>query len=166
MTTRRPWRTHGSVERVVSADPATAYALVSDVTRVGERSPECRSATWETGTPGAVGATFRGRNRAGLLARWSRRCEVLRADPGVTFAFRTLPERWDVTRQDSTTWSYHLEPAGKGTRVTHSYEITRLPHRPLQWLFGRLLPDHRDMRPQMAHNLVVLDDQLGRRTTP
>lgn len=159
--TRRPWRTQGAVERVVDADPAAVYALLSDVTRVGERSPECHSATWEDGDPGVVGSIFRGRNRVGLLARWSRRCEVLRADPGVDFAFRTLPERWDVTRQDSTTWAYRLEEVEHGTRVTHSYEITRLPHRPLRWLFGRLLPDHRDMRPQMAHNLAVLGDQLA-----
>jgi hypothetical protein len=96
----------------------------------------------------------------GRLARWSRRCEVLRADPGVAFVFRTLPERWDVSRQDSTTWTYHLSATGDGTRVTHSYEITRLPRRPLRWIFGLLIPDHRDMRPQMAHNLAVLADQL------
>src|SRR6478752_667280 len=78
---RRPWRTAGSVELVVAAPPAAVYELVSDVTRIGERSPECRSATWESGTPGTVGAVFRGRNRWGWAARWSRRCEVTTADP-------------------------------------------------------------------------------------
>jgi len=158
---RRPWRTDGSVERVVDAGPATVYAVLSDISRIGERSPECRSATWEAGQPGAVGSTFRGRNRVGKLVRWSRRCEVVTAEPGVAFAFRTLPERWDVSRQDITTWSYRLEEVQHGTRVTHSYEVTRLPHQPLRWIFGLLLPDHRDMRPQMAHNLAVLRDQLS-----
>jgi hypothetical protein len=147
---------------MIGADPATVYAVLSDVTRIGERSPECRSAVWEGGAPGMVGSTFRGRNRAGRLARWSRRCVVLRAEPGVAFAFRTLPERWDVSRRDSTTWTYHLEAVDQGTRVTHTYEITRLPYRPLRWVFGRLLPDHRDMRPQMAHNLAALGEQLDR----
>jgi hypothetical protein len=158
----RAWRTAGEVELVVDGDPALVYALVSDVTRVGERSPECRSAEWDSGEPGTVGATFRGRNRVGRLARWSRRCEVVRAEPGVAFAFRTLPERWDVTRQDSTVWAYQLEELAHGTRVTHSYEITRLPHLPLRWLYGRLLPDHRDMRPQMAYNLAALATQVAR----
>jgi hypothetical protein len=162
---RRPWRTDGAVERVVDADPATVYAVVSDISRVGERSPECRTATWGAGQPGAVGSTFLGRNRVGRLVRWSRRCEVVTAEPAVAFAFRTLPERWDISRQDSTTWSYRLEQVERGTRVTHSYEITTLPHQPLRWIFGMLLPDHRDMRPQMAHNLAVLRDQLSTGTS-
>lgn len=161
--TRRPWRTDGSVQLVVDADPQTVYDLLSDVTRVGERSPECRSASWESGEPGTEGAVFRGHNKAGRLARWSRRCEVVRAEPTVAFAFRTLPERWDVTRQDSTTWTYLLEPVAGSTRVTHSYRITRLPRRSFRAIFGRLIPDHRDMRPQMRHNLEALADQV--RTT-
>ena len=158
---RRPWRTSGSVERVVPADPDSVYAVVSDVTRIGERSPECHTAAWLPGAPaGEVGSVFRGRNRASLLARWSRRCEVLTADRGRAFAFRTLPERLDVSRRDSTTWRYDLAAVDGGTRVTHSYEITLLPLRPMRALYGRLIPQHRDMRPQMAANLEALDGLL------
>jgi hypothetical protein len=160
--TRRPWRTAGSVELLVSAPPEAVYDLVSDVTRIGERSVECHAAGWLDGaSPRTVGAVFRGRNRAGLLARWARRCEVLEADTGRAFVFRTLPER-DPTRRDSTTWGYRIEPADGRSRVTHFYEITRLPLRPFRALFGLLLPDHRDMRPQMRRNLEALRDQLSR----
>lgn len=156
-TTPSGWRTAGAVELDVPADPVTVYDALSDVTRIGERSPECWAAAWESGTPGTVGAVFRGRNRSGRLARWTRRCEVVTADRGAAFAFRTLPERLDPTRRDSTTWRYDLRPApGGGTLVRHSYEITRLPLRPLQTLFGVLLPQHRDMRPQMLENLQRL----------
>ena len=157
----RPWRTSGSVELVVPATADTVYARISDVTRIGERSPECRSASWELGEPGTVGSVFRGRNRWGLAARWSRRCEVTEADAGRAFAFRTLPERLDPTRRDSTTWSYRLHPVADGTRVVHSYEITLLPLAALRRVYGVLLPQHRDMRPQMLHNLTVLARQLG-----
>jgi hypothetical protein len=158
----RPWRTSGSVQRMVPAGPDEVYAVVSDVTRIGERSPECHAAGWLPGAPaGAVGAVFRGRNRAGLLARWSRRCEVVAAEPGRIFAFRTLPERLDVTRRDSTTWRYDLEGVDGGTRVTHAYEITQLPLRPMRALYGRLIPQHRDMRPQMQANLEALHDLLA-----
>jgi hypothetical protein len=158
----RPWQTSGSVERVVPADPEAVYAVVSDVTRIGERSPECQTAAWLPGAPaGAVGSVFRGRNRAGLLARWSRRCEVLAAERGRAFAFRTLPERLDVSRRDSTTWRYDLEAVDGGTRVTHSYEITLLPLRPMRALYGRLIPQHRDMRPQMQANLEALHRLLA-----
>jgi hypothetical protein len=160
--TGRPWRTSGSVERVVPADPDAVYALVSDVTRIGERSPECHAARWLPGSPaGAVGSVFRGSNRVGLLARWSRRCEVIAAEQGRAFAFRTLPERLDVSRRDSTTWRYDLDAVAGGTRVTHSYEITLLPLRPMRALYGRLIPQHRDMRPQMHANLEALHRLLA-----
>lgn len=159
----RPWRTEGSVERVIPADPEALWAEVSDVTRIGERSPECHTATWLHGEPGQVGSVFRGSNRSGWAARWSRRCEVIEADPGRAFAFRTLPERLDPTRRDSTTWSYRFEPTVDGTRVTHSYAITLLPLRPMRALYGRLLPDHRDMRPQMSANLEALERITGPR---
>lgn len=93
----------------------------------------------------------------GGLARWSRRCEVIEAEPGRVFAFRTLPERIDLTRRDSTTWRYHFESGDDGTRVVHSYEITVPPLRLLRAVYGRMLPDHRDMRPQMAANLATLE---------
>jgi hypothetical protein len=166
-SSRRPWRTSGVVELVVAADPQAVYGLVSDVTRIGERSPECRSARWESGEPAAVGAVFRGRNRVGWAARWSRRCEVTAAQPGRVFAFRTLPEPLDLTRRDSTTWRYDLEEVEGGTRVRHSYEITQMPLRLFRAVYGVLLPQHRDMRPQMRDNLAVLAEQLsGPRTPP
>jgi hypothetical protein len=68
-----------------------------------------------------------------------------------------------VSRRDSTTWGYDLEPVDGGTRVTHSYEITVLPLRPFRAVFGVLLPDHRDMRPQMRANLEALHDMFAAR---
>ena len=134
--TGRSWRTDGSVDLVVPAGPDDVYAVVSDVTRIGERSPECHTADWLPGAPaGTVGAVFRGRNRASWAARWSRRCEVVAAEPGRAFAFRTLPERLDPSRRDSTTWRYDLEPVDGGTRVRHSYEITALPLPPVRAVF-------------------------------
>jgi hypothetical protein len=158
---RRSWRTFGAVDLVIAADPQAVYELVSDVTRIGERSPECRSARWESGEPAAVGSVFRGRNRVGWAARWSRRCEVTAAQPGRMFAFRTLPESLDLTRRDSTTWRYDIEAIEGGSRVRHSYEITRLPLRPFLAVYGVLLPQHRDMRPQMRDNLARLAEQLS-----
>ena len=157
----RPWRTGGAVELAVPAEPLAVYEVIADVARIGERSPECWSASWEQGAPGEVGSVFRGRNRWGRFARWSRRCEVTQATPGQAFAFRTLPERWDLSRRDSTTWRYSLVPVDGGTRVQHSYEITMLPLRPMRSLYGRLLPQHLDMRPQMQDNLERLREHLG-----
>lgn len=157
---RRTWRTAGSVDTFIAAPLGDVYAAVADVTRVGERSPECRAAEWLPGlTPGQVGSRFRGRNRSGI-ARWSRVCEVTANDPRSRFVFRTVPERIDPSRRDSTTWSYTFVPEGHGTRVTHSYEVTMLPSRPFLALYGWLLPHHRDMRPQMTQTLAALKEAL------
>lgn len=148
------WRSGGSVERLVAAGPEEIYRLITDVTSTGQRSDECHSAQWLPDGPQAakVGARFRGRNRFGI-ARWSRVCEVLEAEPGRLFAFRTVPERLDVSRADSTTWRYELSPEDGGTLVRHSYEITRMPMPPFRTIYGVLLPHHRDMRPAMQHTL-------------
>ena len=155
-----PWRRGGTTSLTIAAPADAVYARIADVTATGQRSLECRSAQWLPGVkPGTVGARFRGHNRTGL-ARWSRICEVIEAQPGVTFAFRTVPQRVDRSRADSTIWRYRLQPDGDATIVTHEYEIVRLPAAFFQALYGRILPHHRDMRPHMAHTLDALKREL------
>jgi hypothetical protein len=156
----RPWRRSGSTSLTIAAPADSVYHRICDVTATGERSLECRTAQWLPGAePGALGSRFRGRNRSGL-ARWSRVCEVVEAEPAVAFAFRTVPHRFDPSRSDSTVWRYRLSPEGEGTVVTHEYEIVRLPSPFFRALYGRLLPHHRDMRPHMAHTLEALKAEL------
>jgi hypothetical protein len=156
----RPWRTEGIVDLFIDAAPERIYKELADVTGTGDRSLECRSCEWLPGAaPQTVGARFRGRNRTGMI-RWSRVCEVTAAEPGRSFAFRTVPTRIDPSRNDSTTWSFTLTPEGSGTRVAHSYTITKQPLAPFKAIYGRLLPHHRDMRPQMIHTLESLRDKL------
>lgn len=158
----QPWLTSGAVERLVAASPVEVYDVVSDVCSTGERSTECRRVEWLPGSPQApvVGARFRGYNRF-RVARWSRVCEIVDARPGEAFAFRTIPERVDPSRRDSTTWRYELTPAGDGTLVRHSYEITQLPLLPFRVLYGVLLPHHKDMRASMGHTLETLAGSLA-----
>lgn len=153
----REWRTTGMVERVVDATAEDVYELISDVTSTDERSTECRKVEWLAGGPQqpVVGARFRGHNRSGL-ARWSRVCEITEARPGRAFGFRTVPERFDPSRRDSTTWRYDLLPQGERTLVCHSYDITTMPLGLFKALYGVLLPQHRDMRPAMRHTLDAL----------
>ena len=114
---------HAEASMQIEAPPAAIYELVADVTRMGEYSPECFRCLWlDDGGP-RVGARFRGTNRFGL-ARWSRVCEVLVAEPGREFAFRTVAR---FPYADSTTWRYTFQPADAGTWVTESYQVTKLP---------------------------------------
>jgi hypothetical protein len=155
------WKTAGAVDLYIDARPEDIYDRVADVTGTGDRSLECSSCVWLRGAmAGTVGSRFRGTNRKGRVIRWSRLCEVTAAERGRIFAFRTVPERWDVTRKDSTSWTFTFRPDGDGTRVTHSYEILKPPVGPLPRIFGWLFPHHKDMRPHMAHTLETLRDQL------
>lgn len=143
-------RMGGSVQRHVDASPTAVYELISDVTRTGEWSPECRRCEWVDGADRAtVGTRFRGWNRW-RLARWSRLVEVVAAEPARELAFRTLP---DWFNRDSTTWRYLLEPAGDGTLITESYEIHRVPAFPVSVLQRLFLRHHADMRPHMEQTL-------------
>ena len=108
----------GQVETLVLAPPDLVYQLLSDVTRMGEWSPECYCCQWLDGaTAPAVGARFKGYNRRGWV-RWSTICRVTEAEPGRLFAFETRPAGMKVQSR----WRYELEPAPDGTRLRESFE--------------------------------------------
>ena len=113
-----------AISRAVTVDvdaPAErVFDLVSDVTRMGEWSPESTGAEWRSGTPGAVGATFRGSNRRGR-ATWSTTCHVVASERGRVFAFAV-----GGPTEPDTVWRYDLQPLPDGgTRVTESFELPR-----------------------------------------
>ncbi|MGH9149828.1 MAG: SRPBCC family protein [Acidimicrobiales bacterium] len=121
--------TGGSASTVIGADAARLWSMVTDVTRMGEWSPETARADWVDGASGpAVGARFKGQNRRGRT-RWSTVCEVIEADPGRSFAFAV-----GGAKKPSTVWRYRFEPDAGGTRVTESFELVA----PLG-VFSRLL---------------------------
>jgi hypothetical protein len=104
----------------VGAPPETVYALVSDVTRTGEWSPENLGGRWLGGATGPeVGARFRGVNRRDWR-RWSTTCTVVTADPGRGFAFDV-----DVAGVPASRWTYDLTPDGQGTVVTETWTDRR-----------------------------------------
>lgn len=121
---------HDSVTVHMAAPADRIWALVSDVTQVGRFSPETFEAKWADGATGpAVGARFRGhvkRNGRGPVY-WTT-CEVVAAEPGREFAFRVLAGGRSVN-----TWRYRMEPAGDGTDVTESFELSSTPVLRLYW---------------------------------
>ncbi|GAA1876925.1 SRPBCC family protein [Pseudonocardia ailaonensis] len=93
----------------VDATPAQAWALISDITRVGEWSPECTGGAWKGGATGpAAGARFVGRNRHGRI-RWTTHCRVVTCEPERAFAFTVL--------ESAMTWGYRIEPVAGGVRL-------------------------------------------------
>ena len=160
----RWWLTEDSAETVVNAAPERLYALVADLPRMGELSPECQRVEWQDGADGpAVGARFVGHNRGGPrgLMKWSRRGRVLVAEPGREFSFIT-----EEGGREGTTWRYLFEATDGGTRVTESYLVTRIP----AWARIVDIPTNRarELAEGMQHTLTRLKamaearDEAGR----
>jgi uncharacterized protein YndB with AHSA1/START domain len=125
---------HDSVSLHMAARPETIYALVADVTRTPEFSPEIIECTWLDGATGpAVGARFKGRNKMPNRPAFSNKPVVTVVEPGRTFAFdRTEPFGGTVE------WRYVFEPDGDGTMVTESYTVTKPVSRFGWFLIGTL----------------------------
>jgi hypothetical protein len=109
------------VSTVVAAPPEDVYALVADVTRMPEFSPEVTSTRWLDGASGpAVGARFEAVNTNAAGKSWKNRPVVTVAEPGREFAFvRTEPFAGTIA------WRYRFEAVDGGTRLTESYDVER-----------------------------------------
>jgi dimethylaniline monooxygenase (N-oxide forming) len=102
----------------IAAPAEVLWDMVADVTRMGEWSPECYRCRWvgKRREP-VVGARFVGLNRRGW-ARWATTNEVVEADRGRAFVFRT--------RETGVRWGYRFEPAADGapTTVTETRDLS------------------------------------------
>ena len=114
----------------IAAPPEAVYSLVSDITQMGEWSPECRSCKWIRGATGPeVGARFLARNKGRRGPSWYTIPVVTEADPGRSFAFnRSAPGI------GSYTWRYTFEPSQVGTKLTESYQVEKPLPSAMAWL--------------------------------
>jgi uncharacterized protein YndB with AHSA1/START domain len=141
----------------VDAPPERVWALVSDVTRIGEFSPETFEARWTRGATGPeVGASFKGHvKRNGVGPTYWSPCQVTACVTNEVFEFAVGTDA--VTFNN---WGYRLEPDGAGTRVTEYFRIQpSLPMR-LYWtvlgpLRGRT--NERGMRTTLERMKAVLE---------
>ena len=144
----------GRVDTVVAAPIAAVWDVVTDVTRVGDWSHECRRVDWTDGATRATpGARFRGTNKAGPWT-WTRTNEVLVADAPDTFTWRTVPTR---LFPDSSVWTIELEQIAGGTRITQSYEVVKAPP-VLSRIYAVVVPSHRDRRTSLIDDLRRLGE--------
>lgn len=148
----RWWLRQDSWSVMIEAPAERIYALVADLPRMGEWSPECRRVEWLDGSRGPVeGARFVGHNQGGPfgLMKWSRRGRVVAADPAREFAFAT-----EEGGREGVEWRYRLEPGGKGTLVTESYVVSWIP----AWARFVDVPTNRvrELRDGMRHTLEQL----------
>jgi uncharacterized protein YndB with AHSA1/START domain len=103
----------GSIE--IAAPPAEVWALVSDLRRMGEWSPQCRKMKVFGGEV-KLGTRTLNLNGQGRL-RWPTTAKVVAFEPGKKLAFRIVENR--------SIWTYDLEPTATGTRLTESRTTPR-----------------------------------------
>lgn len=100
----------------ISAGPDEVWAVVSDVARMPEFSPELRRLYVIGSKQPRVGMNLVGINRRGPVA-WPTTSKVVRFEPGRAVAWKT--------RESGATWTYELEPTGSGTRVTGRRDLPK-----------------------------------------
>lgn len=139
----------GSVTVHVDAPAARVWALLADLERMGEWSPECYRVEWQDGasSPATPGARFRGWNRYGRM-RWSVACRVKTAVPDKELSFSTL-----VREKEMVTWTYRIEPSDDGVDLVEFFDVHWLP------LSARIAEDFlmrdRDRRRDRAMRLTL-----------
>lgn len=93
----------------INAPAAKVWALIADLANMPKWSPQCR--VMKAFGPVQVGAKTYNLNRRGLMF-WPTTSTITAFDPERKLSFRV--------NENGTEWSYDLEPAGGGTKVTAS----------------------------------------------
>jgi uncharacterized protein YndB with AHSA1/START domain len=125
MSDERPVPLEAAID--IDAPSDRVWAVVSDLQRMGEWSPECRKMI-------VFGTTRKGAHVLGLNRRgwavWPTNSTIVRYEPGRAIGWRVFENR--------ATWSYELEPTGGGTRLVErrSAPANGLPQ--LSALFARV----------------------------
>ncbi|WP_395657462.1 SRPBCC family protein [Nocardioides sp.] len=98
----------------VAATPDRVWALVSDVRRMPDWSPQVDSTRLRSGFDAvALGTQFTNRNSDGDLV-WTTHAEVVRFEPEREIAFR-IEENW-------VTWSFAITPEEGGVELVQRRE--------------------------------------------
>jgi hypothetical protein len=109
---------HGEASCTIAATPGRVYELVSDVTRMGEWSPECIRCEWIDGHDSpVVGAQFHGTNNNRGF-EWTTPNTIVVADPGREFAWVVGTPEFEVCR-----WRFVFEGSEGATTVTESFKL-------------------------------------------
>ena len=142
-TSARHTAMRAAVTLHMDAEPQRVWELVSDITRMGQWSPEVFEAEWLGGATGpAVGARYRGhvkRNERGPTY-WTE-CEVTECVPGEVFEFAVV-----LRDKPVNTWRYEFAPSGSGTDVTESFHLVDNVLTKLWRPLGGFLRENRNKR--------------------
>lgn len=111
-----------SASIAIAAEPKAIFALITDLPRMGEWSPENKGGTWQGGaTEATVGAKFLGNNvNAEAGKRWDVGVVVTELTEPARFVFHTRFKGMTLAH-----WIYEIEPCENGCTVTETWIDTR-----------------------------------------
>jgi len=146
---------HDSVSVHMNARPEHVYALVADVTRTPEFSPEILRCEWLDGaTEANVGARFAARNKVPKRPAWTNKPVVTIVEPGKKFAFARTE-----TGGGTVEWTYEFTAEGDGTLVTESYDVTK-PIPALGWFIIGTLFNRKDRRTDLRNGMQLTLERI------
>jgi Polyketide cyclase / dehydrase and lipid transport len=132
----------------VRASAERIYAVVSDVTRIPEWSPETARVEW------LAPDCFRAWNRR-RLGRWRNDAKVVGAEPGQRFSFVVQAMGGDWAQ-----WTYLMEPGSAGTtRLTETCRMC-VPLPIVAVMFERFFLFVWDRRADLRANLQLSVDRI------
>jgi uncharacterized protein YndB with AHSA1/START domain len=145
----------------VDVPPPRLHAMVADVTRIPEWSPETVRTGWIGGASEArPGARFTGQNRFGWL-RWSTTVEVESCVAGRELVFSTI-----VMGRPHTRWRFRFEPVDGGTEVTESYETVNELRQPVRAIVGLVFRRHDGWMPENLRRSLERLKAVAERPVP
>ena len=153
---RLTWRLppHLTVETEVSASPGPVWTLLTDVTRVGEWSHECRAASWLVGDDRArVGARFAGKEPQ---RRTALEASLRDHRAGARGAVGLPHERRAPSRLHGVEVRARTDRLG-GSLVRQSFQVVRLPL-VTELMILALLRPQRDRAAALRADLVRLGE--------
>ncbi len=108
------------VSRDFSASPEQVFAAITDISRMGEWSPETYHCEWQEGfDQAAQGAMYTGHNRNGDN-EWTTESRITELVPNERFVFDCMVNDFVFAR-----WGYAIEATDSGCRVTEMWQDLR-----------------------------------------
>ena len=153
----------GQVTVDIAAPPQQVWDLVTDVTRIGEFSPETFEGKWTRGSTGPqVGAHFAGHvKRNGVGPTYWSPCVVTVCEPPAAGSTAVFEFAVGTDKVKANNWGYRIESdGGGGSRVTEYFRLEpALPMR-LYWLllgWSRGRTNEKGMRTTLEKMKAVLE---------
>ncbi len=139
------------VSRDIAASPGVVFAALTDITRMGEWSPETHLAEWTEGyNKAALGARYTGHNRNGDK-EWSIEAEIVELVLDERFFFDCNSRGFVFSK-----WGYSIEPTADGCSATEYWQDLRPEEAKPRSMTISGVED------RVAHNRVGMEQTLER----